>query len=310
MLMCRLIYAFSLVGSALFFVLYPFWFSWYLFVLLLLLAPFDFLISLPGMLSRKIALRAPRVIEQHGGGTLVIETVSKNRFPVRCIKAWLKVTSDDFSVRRRFILGAENKSRFDVTIDTSRSGVTVFTSKRIWIVSLIGLFCLPADVDCRTGALVLPPPVKPPHTVTLPRGVILRPKPGGGFADEGDLRPYRNGDLMRTGRWKVSAKFDSLIIREPLIPQAHSRLLHAARWNGARERDLILGRLRWVSDFLLKWELSHFVKLGEGGPIADITKIEDLYNYLYLLLGGRADAIPIPAVPVRFAWVFKVDASV
>jgi len=153
------------------------------------------------------------------------------------------------------------------------------------------------------------PPAKPPNTVALPRGVILRPKPGGGFSEEHDLRPYRNGDTMRSVHWKVSAKFDSLTIREPLIPQAHSRLLHAARWSGARERDLILGRLRWVSGFLLEWELPHFVKLGDGGPIADIAKVEDLHDYLYLLLGGMPEAIPIPAVPVRFAWVYKVGVE-
>jgi len=310
MLMQRFVYAFSLAGCLLFFVLYPFWFSFYLLVVILLLAPFDLLISLPGMLSKKIRLRAPKVLEQGAGGALVIETVSKKKYPARCIKAILKVSVEDYSARRRFVLSAEHGGRFEVSIDTSRSGATVFESKRIWAVSLVGLFCLPAKLNCRAHTLVLPPAIKPPHTVTLPRGVILRPKPGGGFSDEFDLRPFRDGDPMRGVHWKVSAKLDSLIIREPLIPQAHSRLVHAARWNGESERDLILGQLRWVSDYLLKWELPHFVKLGESGPVADVAKADDLYNYLFLLLGGDADAIPVPAtLPVRFAWVFKVGAG-
>ena len=310
MLMRRLIYAFSLAASMLFFVLYPFWLSWYTLVLILLLAPFDLFVSLPGMLAKKIRLRAPKVLEQGAGGALIIETVSKKKYPARCIKAILKVSIDDVSVKRRFVLGAEHGGRFEVSIDTSRSGATIFESKRIWAVSLVGLFCIPRKLNCRAHTLILPPAIKPPHTVTLPRGVILRPKPGGGFANEFDLRPFRDGDRMRSVHWKVSAKFDSLIIKEPLIPQAHSRLVQAARWNGARERDLVLGRLRWVSDFLLSWELPHFVKLGEGGPVADIKKIEDLYDYLFLLLGGKGGAIPIPAtLPVRFEWIFKIGAG-
>ena len=310
MLMRRFVYAFSLAGSLLFFVLYPFWFSWYLLVVILLLAPFDLLVSLPGMLSKKIRFRAPKVLEQGSGGALVIETVSKDKYPARCIKAILKVSIDGFSRRQRFVLSAEQGSRFEVAIDTSHSGATLFESKRIWAVSLVGLFCLPTRLNCRAHTLVLPPAIKPPHTVSLPRGVILRPKPGGGFSDEFDLRPFRDGDLMRSVHWKVSAKLDSLIIREPLIPQAHSRLVQAALWGGARERDLILGHLRWVSDYLLKWELPHFVKLGEGGPVADVAKAEDLYDYLFLVLGGEADAIPVPAtLPIRFAWVFKVCAE-
>jgi hypothetical protein len=188
--------------------------------------------------------------------------------------------------------------------------VTAFESKRVWTVSLIGLFCIPASVNCKAKVLVLPAPAKPPHTVALPRGVILRPKPGGGFSEDYDLRPYRKGDPIRSVHWKVSAKFTSLIIREPLVPPAHSRLLHAVQWGKARERDLILGRLRWVSDYLLKWELPYFVRLGDGGPIAEITRSDDLLEYLYLVLGGTADALPTPAtIPVRFAWVFQIDAG-
>jgi len=308
--MRRIIYATALAVSAFFFVLYPFWFSEYLFLLLLLLLPFDLIVSLPGMLTRQIMLTSPRVLERGDDGALVITTLQKKSFPARCVKLWLKVSGDDFTTWRRFVCSAENGGRYEVTIDTTRSGVTVFETKRIWTVSLIGLFCVPTTVNCRASVLVLPPPIKPPHTVALPRGVILRPKPGGGFSEDYDMRPYRKGDPIRSVHWKVSAKFDSLIIREPLVPPAHSRLLHAVQWTGAKERDLILGRLRWISDYLLKWELAYFVRLGDDGPVAEVVKASDLLEYLYLVLGGTADALPTPqTVPVRFAWVFRVDGA-
>ena len=306
----RLVYAFALAGSVLFFVLYPYWFSWYLLVLLLLLVPFDLLVSLPGMLSRRITLTAPKALEQGEDGTLVITAVQLKPFPAGCIKTWLKVSGGDFSTRRRFIIGAERGSRYEVAVDSSRSGVTVFRAKRIWTVSLIGLFCLPARVNCKATVLVLPAPLKPPKTVALPRGVILRPKHGGGFSEDYDLRPYRKGDPIRSVHWKVSAKFDALIIREPLVPPAHSRIIHAALWNNARERDLILGRLRWVSDYLLKWELPYYLSLGDNGPIAEITRHTELIDYLFLVLGGRADSLPPHAtVPAHFVWVLKIDGK-
>jgi len=306
----RIIYSFALAASAVFSVLYPFWFSWYLLVLLLLLAVFDLLISLPGMLKRRITFAAPRILEHGEDGSLVITTLADKPFPARCIKTLLNVAGDDFNIRRRFILSAENDSRYEVVIDTSRSGVTSFESPRVWTVSLIGLFCFPAQVNCRASVLVLPEPVKPPHIVALPRGVILRPKPGGGFSEDYDLRPYRKGDPVRSVHWKVSAKFDSLIIREPLIAPAHSRLVHCVPWNGARERDLIIGRLLWVSAFLLKWELAHYVRLGDGGPVAEITRTEELHDYLYKTLGPYAKpAQSQTGVPIRFAWVFRVTAE-
>jgi len=306
----RIIFAFTLAGAALFFVLYPYWFSWYLLVLLLLLVPFDFFISLPGMLARRIILAAPKVLEQGENGTLVITALQLKHFPAWCIKTWMRVSGDDFTTWRRFICGAQRGSRFEIAVDTSRSGLTVFEVKRIWTVSIVGLFCLPARVNCRAAVLVVPAPAKPPYTVALPRGVILRPKPGGGFSEDYDLRPYRKGDPIRSVHWKVSAKFDSLIIREPLVPPAHSRLLHATRWDGARERDLILGRLRWVSDYLLKWDLPYYVQFGDKGPIAEITSHAALLDYLYHVLGGMAEVLQAPAtIPARFAWVFHIDAN-
>jgi len=306
----RIIYSFALAGAALFAVLYPFWFSWYLFVLLIILAAFDFLISLPGMLKRRIIFSAPKVLKHNEDGALVITTLAEKPYPARCVKAWLKVSGDDFKIRRQFLFSAEQGSRYEVALDTTRSGVTVFTIGRIRTVSIIGLFCLPAKVDCRAAVLVLPEPVKPPHTVALPRGVILRPKPGGGFSEDYDLRGYRKGDPIRSVHWKVSAKFDSLIIREALVPPAHSRLIHIERWAGAGQRDLILGRLLWVSAYLLKWDLPHYVRLGSGGPITEVAKAEDLYEYLYFVLGGTEKSVPAaPDIPVRFAWLFRIDAE-
>ena len=306
----RIIYAIAVAGTAFFYVLYPFWFAWYLFLLVLFLLPFDLIVSLPGMLSRHVTLSSPKILERGEDGIAVLTTHRSSKFPARCVKVWLKVSGDDFTAWRRFIVSAEEGGRYEVEIDTSRTGVTVFESKRSWTVSIMGLICLPSKLYTRTSVLILPPPEKPPHTVALPRGIILKPKPGGGFSEDYDLRPYRKGDPIRAVHWKVSAKFDSLIIREPLVPPAHSRLLHAMQWKQAQERDLILSRLRWVSDYLLKWDLAYYVRLGENGPIAEIDSKSDLNEYLYLVLDGAIDDLPTPpTIPIRFAWVYRVDGN-
>ena len=306
----RIFYVFTLAGAALFYVLYSQWFSWYFMVVILILMPFDLIISLPGMLTKTLIISAPKVLEQGGDGVLNVTTVHKKALPARCIKAWLRVHGEDFAIMRRLICGAERGSRYEVKIDTSRSGVTVFELKRIWTVSLIGLFSVPANVNCRAAVLVLPPPVKPANTITLSRGIILRPKPGGGFSEDYDLRHYRPGDPIKSIHWKVSAKFDSIIIREPLVPPVHSRLIQVTQWNGECERDLILGRLRWVSDYMLKWDLPYFVKYGDNGPIVEITSDDTFADYLYRVLSGIAHTLPKPAnIPIRFTWVFRVNAN-
>ena len=306
----RITYTSALIGSALFYILYSHWFSWYLLVLLLMLVPFDFFVSLPGMLTRRVILASPDVLDQGESGILAITTLQKKSFPVRCVKLWMHESGDGFSSWKRYMCGADRGSRYQIEIDTARSGLTVFEIKRIWAVSLIGLFSIPTTVNCRAAVLVLPAPLKPSNVVALPRGVILRPKPGGGFSEDYDLRRYRQGDPIKSIHWKISAKLDSLIIREPLIPPSHSRLIHITQWDGAHARDLILGHLRWVSDYLLKWELPYYVRLGEDEPVVEITGADALADYLYRVLDGKPETLTVPSsLPARFAWVYRVEAG-
>jgi len=310
MIIARLIYTLSLVASLLFFILYPPWLSWYLLVLLLLLIPIDLIVSLPGMLSRGIIISAPMVLEKDEDAFLKLVTTSTKPYPVRCITTRLHVAGDGFSVSCRLRCpGGMNEHR-EVAIDTSHSGVTTFTLKRISTVSLLGLFSLPLRTKRKGMVLILPPPVKPSNTMSLQHGTQLRPKPGGGFSEEHDMREYRQGDPVRSIHWKASAKFDSLIIREPLVPPPHSRLVHIIKWKGEKERDLVLGRLRWVSDYLLKWQMPFYVRYGEETTIVEISNEADMINFLYYVLGGvKNKTLKLDNMLPRFSWVYRIDGK-
>ena len=303
----RLTYMLTLACSLVFFALYPFWFSWYLLVLMLLVIPFDLLFSIPGMVTKRITLNAPTVLEKGSGGTLEIITYQEKAYPTGRIIAVLASHGDDFAAKQRIVCDPLGGASYRLEINTSHCGVITFEIKHIRLTSLVGLFSYSVAVECSARVLVMPSPQKPPHIVSLPRGVILRPNPGGGFSEDHELRQYRKGDPIRIIHWKLSAKHDTLIIREPLTPPPHSRLVHVLKWSNARERELILGRLRWISDYLLRWDLSYCVKFGDEGSIAEISNGGDLIKYLFSVLDKTAPQMPIPdLLPVRFSWVFRV----
>ena len=309
MILHWIVYLLSLSLSIIFYILYSYWISWYLLVLMLMLIPFDLLVSLPGMLTRRIILTAPRILRHGDEGSIKAVMVRSGPFPIKCIKARLKISCDDRKTRRKFTCGAERGAKYEMPVDISQSGVTFYRMKRFWIVSLLGLFSIPTTAGIKVAVLILPPRAKPANTFSLPRGDTLRPKPGGGYSEEHDLREYRRGDPLRSIHWKVSAKHDSLIVREPLVPSLHSRLVNVTKWNDPQERDLILGRLLWVCDYLLKMDLQFYVKLGNDGPVAEIAKIFDLEDYLYKVLSGAPDKLEPPvSLPARFTWEFLVDA--
>ena len=309
----RLLYIAALVSVMCFYAFYPLWFSWYLLVVMLLLMPFDLILSLPGMLSRKLSIELPRVLEVNSKAVIVIKTYQTKSYPLRCVKAILKTSKNDsqpLSISsKKYTFKTHDDNKCEIEIDTSQSGVIAYSIKNMWAVSLLGLFALPGPVRFDRSILVLPKPLKPPRTIALPRGMIFRAKPGGGFAEDHDLRAYRQGDSVRSIHWKVSAKFNSPIIREALVPPTNSRLILITKWKSEEQRDIILGRLRWVSNYLLKWEVPFFVKFGDDGAIEEITKDEELKDYLYRELCDAKTTRRITAYDSnRFTWIFKIDA--
>ena len=241
---------------------------------------------------------------------MIITVLAAKRFPSGSLSIPLSIKDNDGAYRRRMKCSGAPGSRAGVEIDTSHSGVVTFSIRRFWASSILGLASFPVPVRRSAATLVLPSPVKPPGAVTLPQIITLRPKPGGGYSEEHDLRPYREGDQIRSVHWKLSAKHDSLIVREALAPPAHSRLLHAAKWRSAKERDLVLGRLRWISDYLLEMEMPHYIKFGENHRVEEVSCRDDLVSCFYSALdntfrGARASA----TAGGRFTWVYRVDAS-
>ena len=328
----RIIYICTLACLVAFYALYPYWISQYFVVVILLLIPFDLLVSMPGMLTKRLSLSAPTILDIGSDGMLHIVTHRERSFPSGLIRVRLALICNDYSASRKLLCRPEDGSRYSAVIDTSHCGVTQYKINRIHTTSIIGLFSLIIRADCSATVLILPAPEKPKNIVSLPRGVIFSPKPGGGFSENTDLRPYRKGDPIRSIHWKLSAKYDSIIVREPLIPPRHSRLIHIEKWSGARERDIVLGRLRWISEYLLKWDLPHYVRLGDDGPVTEITCEKEFIDYLYYVLGNEErfaaqqfgksartkrlvssmhppSLEPCPLPPASFSCVFHVDAK-
>ena len=93
---------------------------------------------------------------------------------------------------------------------------------------------------------------------------------------------------MRDIHWKVSAKTDSLIVREPIEP-VRSQAILSFDLSGARDTvDRTLGLLQWMSTWMLSQELSHTVCWLDPESFApqsaQIAKPEDLEHLMRQLL--------------------------
>lgn len=305
----QIIYTISLIASFLFYMAYSPWFSWYLFVFILLLVPLDFLISLPGMLTKTVKLSAPVFLEKNAEGYVRITAANagKRMFPVRCLYTQLRVTGDDFNAQFRVSCPAAAVGCYDVEIDTAQTGLTVFEVKQVRAVSLLGLFSRKFEAHSSVSVLILPTAQKPQRAIELPRSLALRPKPGGGFSEEHEMRAYRPGDPVRSVHWKLSAKFDSLIIREPLVPPKESRLVYVLPWENAAQRDSSLAHLRWAAAYLFKMDATFHLKIGDGQLVEEIIDEAALIAFLRRALDKSLASKPVRSPSIaRFSWVYKI----
>ena len=278
--------------------------------MMLLLPLFDLAISLPGMLTKSAIISSPTVLEQNAEGFLTITVVHLRPFPIRCLELKLQIIQDEIDSKLTLYCSADPDERNEIPIDTTKTGLTIIELSRLTTVSLLGLFSMKIKTGSEAKILILPPPMMPSSTIELPRGVALQPKAGGGFSEEHDMRQYRSGDSIKSVHWKISAKYDELIVREPLVPPNHSRLVNILRWGNQPQRDLILGRLRYICEYLLEREMAFYVKYADKEVVAEVMNEEDLMAFLRNVLDAKGkERSCCTNLPARFAWTYQIDAK-
>lgn len=265
----RGIYLFSLVACLIFYSAYQLWFAGFLLTAILGLPLFSLLVSLPAMLTARVELGLPDAVTQGTKQELVLWYSS--RFPTPPWRCRVLVEQP---------LTGGNWIMKDVKdLPTAHCGTMVFTIRKAKVCDYLGLFALPMRKGRPCRMQVRPRPVSMPMP-SLERHLTksFRPKPGGGFAENHELRLYRPGDSIQQIHWKLSAKTGSLILREPMEPVRSRMLLQLDLTGTPGELDRKLGKLLWLGKQLLEKDL-HFqlqALTGSGVESWSVTDLESL----------------------------------
>lgn len=309
-MMARIGYLLALGIGLAFSIFYFNWLSFYVLVVILLVPVLDLAVSLFGMLTLRLEMTAPLNCEQQVGCAVQCSLRRRGLWPVGWVSFRLRMSdSGGFARSKRLRLAPQRTGTAPVSLDTDHCGLTLCHIRLMWVSSLLGLFSLPRRVNCSASVLVLPAAVAMralPRTAAAP----LRPKAGGGFSEEHEIRLYRPGDPVTAVHWKLSAKYDDLMIREAMERPAHHRLLLVEPWSTPEEGDLTLGRLRWLSEELLAAQCPHYIRLAANHATAYVESSSQFIAFLRQALTPDAP-LPRPSVepPARFAWVCTVDGQ-
>ena len=139
-----------------------------------------------------------------------------------------------------------------------------------------------------------------------------RPKFGGGYAENHELRLYRPGDNLNQVHWKLTAKTGKWMLREPMEPQRGLVLLTMELRGTPEELDRKLGRLLWLGNHLLEKNISFRLRVltGQGLEDREIASAQQLLEQLDALLCSPAAAegsLPDPAAPA--SWHYHIGGE-
>lgn len=249
----RITYLCCLLGAVGFYIAYQEWFSWVALLAVLGLPWFSLLVSLPGLLTFRAKAEGPEAIPL--GQTGEIRLVGESFFPVPPYSGRIRVS--------RWLTGEQWVQKKSEPILADHCGALTGTAEKVRVYDYLGLFRFRVRNAREHTVLVRPVPAKMDVPPDLTRYLTQswKPKPGGGFAENHELRLYRPGDSLNQVHWKLTAKTGKLTIREAMEPNRGQVLLTMDVCGTAEELDRKFGRLMWLGSFLLEQNIPFRIRV-------------------------------------------------
>lgn len=242
------------------------WLFHYIFFLTLTLPLLSLLLSLPGILGLRLRLGADS--RQTPRNTPAAWTLTaENRFglPVSRVTGRVRLRCPFTGENASFSVGLRGASPGASTtwnVVTSHCALVECSVSRLRAWDCLGLFSLPLRALPMDTLLITPLPEEPKGLI-LPESTgytVPVPKGKAAMGEDYELRPYREGDSLRSVHWKMSAKRDGLVVRELLAVKYPLPVLTFDHFGSADAMDCVLDRLAGYSRALLSHERPHAVR--------------------------------------------------
>lgn len=298
-----LLYLAAVAGCAVFYTAYQQWFSWFLFIAVVFLPVVSLVVSLPGMLL--LRLRGTQSVTVSMGEDFAALFEEKCPLPAPPCRYRIRVT--------RATTGESWRLKKGELLPTDHCGKLICRPERAGVYDYLGLFRLRIQEKTPIVVVVRPMPVAVKRIPELERytASAWRPKVGGGFSENHELRLYRPGDKLNQIHWKLSAKTRELIVREPMEPLNERIFVEMELWGESRELDQKFGKLLWMSNHLLELGFPHELRVLTGRGVQCLTVINraELEQNLDVLLGEPRAPKDAALEHISASWRYRVEGG-
>lgn len=274
----RLLYLALILGLVVVYIAGGTWLTWILLVTVLGLPLFSLAVSLPALFRFRVTSTGADVLEM--GEEAKLWLLGSCPLPMPPFRGDIRLTG--------WLTGQSFRYSPEKGVPSEHCGGYRVQVERARMYDYMKLFSFRCPRQGETRVVIRPRPVPIPDA-PVPEGDNVtdwRPKPGGGFSENHELRPYRPGDSLNQIHWKLSAKTGDLILREPMEAVRSRTLLTMTLRGTAEELDRKCGRLLWMGDRLLEREITFALRVltGEGVQTYQIETPEGLRQAMDTLL--------------------------
>lgn len=298
----RILYLGILLISIVFYLAYQEWLAWVILLAVLCLPVLSLLLSLPGLFTLKLQILCPSHIQQ--GGQYPTQVTGRCSFPHPLHRYKIRV-EHPFSGSVWWLREGEN-------YPTEHCGSLVCRIEKAWAYDYMGLFRFRLNNGIGGRVIVRPRPMTVQKLPQLGQQMALawRPKPGGGFGENHELRLYRPGDNLNQIHWKMSAKTGKLTIREPMIPTGRQVILAISLTGPADALDRKFRQLAGVSAYFLDRSIGHQIRAntGKGMEAYSVEREEELQKALDSLLCATPTQ-KAERIVASGAWVYRIGGD-
>lgn len=252
----RIGYLAALLGCLVFYVFYREWISWILLLTVVFLPLLSLGLSLPALVTAKAGFRCPGQVQV--GVPVRTALTLETPFPTPPLRCRIRLHN---ALTQLSYVGAPGER-----IPTEHCGKITISYDQLFIYDYLGLFRRRLRKGDTCVVYVEPKTVYTELSPQASTGAVggWKPKPGGGWSEDHELRLYRPGDEVRQIHWKMSAKTGKLIYREPMEPVLKGHLLTLSLTGTEAELDRKLGQLLSASNQLLALQQPHEVRCLTG----------------------------------------------
>ena len=254
-------YTVSLLSSFVFFLCYKMWVSWILLIVVLTVPVLSLIMSIVASRTMKFESSCPAFVRLGDAANIKVTTDGIASYFSFCK---VKMTSEDRMAgsTKKHVFAIHDRGVSEIPVNTEHCGSYAYRLTWLSVYDLFGLFCVKTNLNKTHEILVKPVPVMPsvmPDMYGFKAKNLRKSKQPG--AEIYDIREYQIGDPLRSIHWKMSAKKDALLVKEPLEEYGgHSRVL--LRLTDDRdEMDLHLGQIVFTSKFYIEHETSHRIRI-------------------------------------------------